>query len=232
MPWTSGAILAGAGAMPFDAAQVLRTLSNVGRRALGLPARIDTEDRRLLERTILPAYAARADIGRVLFVGCAAYTRDYRRIFERAEYWTIDPEPHRARYGGERHLVARLQDLDQFAPAASFDLIVCNGVLGWGLDTAVDAELAFARCHSSLRDGGELVLGWNDVPGRNRIKPDSVAALRRLERHVCPAVGAARMIVAGRHRHVFDFYRKREATGVRPRSASAAHEASTVGSLP
>lgn len=212
--------------MPFDSAQLLRTLTNAGRRAFGLPVRIDTEDRRLLERTILPAYAARADMQRVLFVGCAPYTASYRQIFRSARYWTIDPAPGRARYGGDRHIVAPLQQLDRHAPPASFDLIVCNGVLGWGLDDAADVERAFHCCENALRDGGELIIGWNDVPGRNRIRPETIAALRRFERQVCPAIGAVRIIVAGPHRHVFDFYRKPSRVAER---VTAVQEASSVG---
>jgi SAM-dependent methyltransferase len=218
--------------MHIDLDQLLRTLSNAGRRAVGLPVRIDTEDRRLLERTILPAYAARDDIRRVLFVGCAPYTRQYQQIFRSAEYWTIDPAPSRARYGGKPHIVAPLQSLDRHAPAGIFDLIVCNGVLGWGLNTVDDAERAFQCCEDGLRVGGELIVGWNDVPGRNDVRPEKIGALRNFERHPCAAVGAVRMIVAGRHRHVFDFYRRRSrpAIGARSRSAAEAQEAMAVAS--
>jgi SAM-dependent methyltransferase len=216
--------------MPFDAAQLLRTLSNAGRRAFGLAVRIDTEDRRVLERTILPAYAERNDVQRVLFVGCAPYTEPYRHIFRAVDYWTIDPVPSRARHGSEHHIVAPLQQLDRHVQHGSFDLIVCNGVLGWGLNQMADAERAFVCCETALRDGGELVIGWNDVPGRNRVRPETIAALRRFERQVCPAIGAVRMIVAGPHRHVFDFYRKRGGS----RSAAVgpvadAHEKISVG---
>ena len=194
--------------MPFDVDQLIRTLANAGRSALGMPARISTQDRRILEQTILPAYAARADIRRVLFVGCADYTQHYSRIFAKTDYWTIDPLRSRARYGSERHLVAPLQELDGYVPAGSFDLIVCNGVLGWGLNRLEDAEQAFACCLRTLCEGGELLVGWNDVGGRNRVRPENIAALRRFELYPCPALGAVRMIVAGANRHAYDFYRK------------------------
>ena len=162
----------------------------------------------MLEQVILPEYARRADVGRVLFVGCAAYTQAYQNLFAQREYWTIDPVPHRSRYGSQRHIVDRLENLGQYVTPGYFDLIVCNGVLGWGLNNANDADAAFAACHRQLRDGGELVLGWNDVAPRNRVVPSHLPALTRFEAHVFGPLQTARWRVAVGHRHVFDFYRK------------------------
>ncbi len=190
------------------------TLSAI-RRALGLSALRQTEDRRVLEQVILPAYACRVDIERVLFVGCAAYTQPYREFFSDREYWTIDPVPGRRRYGSERHIADRLEYLGNHVSDEYFDLIICNGVLGWGLNTAGDAEAAFAACHRHLRDGGELMLGWNDIAPRNQVSPDTVAALRHFERQVFDPLGADRLEVDVPHRHVFDFYRKRGSHSVK-----------------
>ena len=150
---------------------LLRTVVLAARRALGLPATLRTEDRRILEQVILPEYARRSDIGRVLFVGCASYTQRYGEIFGGREYWTIVPVARRRRYGSERHIVDRLQNLGNHVPAGYFDLVVCNGVLGWGLNAPEDANSALAACHTHLRAGGDLLLGWNDVAPRNRVLP-------------------------------------------------------------
>jgi hypothetical protein len=71
-----------------------------------------------------------------------------------------------------------------------------------------DAEDAFDACHDALRIEGELIVGWNDVAPRNRVRPESVFALARFERHCLPGLQHWRVNVAGPHRHVFDFYRK------------------------
>ena len=55
-----------------------------------------TLDRDTLEQVILPAYAARADIKTVLFVGCAWYTRHYEGMLPGRVYWTIDPDRGRS----------------------------------------------------------------------------------------------------------------------------------------
>ena len=177
-----------------------------------MSARRQTEDRRVLEQVILPAYAHRADIRRVLFVGCAAYTQPYANLFAHCEYWTIDPAAQRARYGSRHHIVDRLENLGRHVAADYFDLIVCNGVLGWGLDNVNAADAAFAACHQHLRCGGELVLGWNDVAPRNRVVPGDVRALERFEPHVFDPLQTAQLRVPVAHRHVFNFYRRADTT--------------------
>ena len=187
---------------------LLRSIWLAGRRVLGLSAHLHTADRQVLEQVILPAYAGRRDITRVLFVGCAPYTQHYGELFAGREYWTIDPVPRRRRHGGTRHIVDRLENLGSHAQPAYFDLIVCNGVLGWGLNALDTAEAAFATCHRHLREGGELVVGWNDVPPRNRVAPDDLPALQRFEPLVFAPVGTARLRVDAPQKHVFDFYRR------------------------
>lgn len=178
------------------------------RRALGLSVQLHTEDRRVLEQVILPAYAQRADISRILFVGCAAYTQRYGGLFGGREYWTIDPVAGRSRYGSRHHVVDQLQNLGRHARPDYFDLIVCNGVLGWGLNAPEDADTAFAACLRHLRAGGELMLGWNNIAPRNRVLPDDIPALRRFDRARFESAPTTRWAIDASNRHVFDFYRK------------------------
>ena len=178
------------------------------RRALGLSAQLHTEDRRVLEQVILPEYARRTDIARILFVGCAAYTQRYGALFGAREYWTIDPVARRSRYGSRHHIVDQLQNLNRHVQPSYFDLIICNGVLGWGLNAPADADSAFAACLTHLRAGGDLMLGWNNIAPRNRVLPDDVPALRRFERVTFGPVQTSRWVVDAANRHVFDFYQK------------------------
>ena len=185
-----------------------RSVIQAGRRALGLPSQRHTEDRRILEQLILPEFATRPEISRILFVGCAAYTQQYEQFFSGREYWTIDPVARRRRYGSSRHIVDTLQNLGHHVAPDYFDLIVCNGVLGWGLNTPEDADAALTTCHSHLRPGGELLVGWNDIPPRNRVAPDDIPALRRFEARPLGPLQQTRWRVNAANRHVFDFYRR------------------------
>lgn len=185
-----------------------RAVVLAGRRALGLPSQLITEDRRVLEQVILPEYAARPDVSRILFVGCASYTQQYSELFGQREYWTIDPVARRRRYGSTRHIVDTLQNLDRHVAPGYFDLIVCNGVLGWGLNAPADADAALAVCFTHLRAGGDLLLGWNNILPRNRVVPEDIPAVKRFHRVVFGPARTARLQIDAPNRHVFDFYRK------------------------
>ena len=187
---------------------VLRSVALLARRAVGLPAQLHTEDRRVLEQVILPEYARRPDIARILFVGCAAYTQRYGELFGDREYWTIDPVARRRRYGSVRHIVDSLQNLGHHVPPGHFDLVVCNGVLGWGLNAPEDADAALSACHAHLRAGGDLLLGWNNIAPRNRVLPEDIPALRRFDAACVGPRQVARWAIDAPNRHVFDFYRK------------------------
>ena len=187
---------------------ILRAVSLTCRRALGLPAQLDTADRRVLEQIILPAFAVRTTRQRLLFVGCAAYTQHYDALFAAHEYWTIDPVASRRRYGSRRHIIDGLHNLGSHAEPEFFDVIVCNGVLGWGLNLPEQVDAAFAACHRHLRAGGELVLGWNDVVPRNKVSPENVPALKLFRTRNFEPLETSRFAVPGSNRHVFDFFVK------------------------
>jgi hypothetical protein len=179
------------------------------RYALHLPTPMETEDRRVLEQVIFRYYATQPEFRRILFVGCQWYTRHYgASFFPGREWWTIEPDEQARKFGGERHIVAPLQDLESHTAADYFDLIFCNGVFGFGLDAPQDCERAFAACYSRLRAGGQMLLGWNDVPARTPISLDSIASLRQFERWTFPPLGTWRYTTDTTFRHTYDFYRK------------------------
>jgi hypothetical protein len=178
------------------------------RNAFGLPNPIRTPDRDTLEQVILPAYAERSDISTVLFVGCAWYTAHYERMLPGRAYWTIDPDPWKRRFGARRHIVAGLEGLAGHIAPGSLDLIVCNGVFGWGLDARADCERAFAGCFDALRPAGELVLGWNDVAEHRPLELASLTSLRRFRPLRFAALGAAQYLANAENGHVYNFYVK------------------------
>ena len=106
------------------------------RYLLGLPVPLPTEDRRILETAIYPYLGSLPGIASVLFVGCAWYTRQYGRTFFRSHnFWTIDCERAARKFAGKQHVVGSLGQLAEVFPEGYFDLIICNGVYGFGLDT-------------------------------------------------------------------------------------------------
>jgi len=118
--------------------------------------------RRWLVSEILPAYAALA--GRILWVGCRRYTREYGAILAQngGECWTIDIEIAHAKWGETgRHFTWDLVNIDKLVAAGSFDSVLCNGVFGFGVDTRPSQLAALQAMWTILKPGGRLLLGWN-----------------------------------------------------------------------
>jgi SAM-dependent methyltransferase len=185
-----------------------KTMLRRGWRRLALA----TEDRRVLEQVILPDVARRAEIQRILFVGVGWYTEAYERYFLRKRgYWTLDIDPAQALFGapGGRHFGDSATNVSSHFGEGSLDLIVCNGVFGWGLNERADVERAFDGFYRALRPGGIFLLGWNDIPVHTPFLPDETAALRRFEPYAFPALGTDRLCVANTdNRHTYHFYVK------------------------
>jgi hypothetical protein len=144
-------------------------------------------DRVYFRKTILPALAE-AQPRRILFVGVRGYTRSYAKAFRgrAVEFWTSDIDPAAARYGApNRHVTEDLRDLHAAFPPEFFDVIIVNGVLGWGVDTPEDIHRALVATEAVLAPRGLMLLGCNsdrtpdpdDLPGIDLFEPVSFATL-------------------------------------------------------
>lgn len=179
------------------------------RYVFNLPMRMETEDRRVLEQVIFPHFKNDPAIKSVLFVGVDWYTKHYdREFFPGVNYWTIDPVPAQAKFGSRNHVIAPMEDIDQHFPEAKFDLIICNGVYGYGLNTPEQCEHAFQACYSRLKEGGRLVIGWDDLPARRPVPFDSIGSLLQFERCAISPFLSWRKLTDTPYRHTYDFYRK------------------------
>jgi SAM-dependent methyltransferase len=170
--------------------------------------RLATADRVFLEDVVVPGFLATNEIRRVLDIGVAWYTRSYPRLFAGVDYWTVDVDPAKRRIAGKNHhTLSATQLTDAFAPD-TFDLIVCNGVIGWGLNDPSDVEKALDQCADVMRPGAWLVVGWNDVPG-HRVSGLDDLLTKRFRRQVFPPVSADHFIPETGYAHRFDFLTKR-----------------------
>jgi SAM-dependent methyltransferase len=199
---------------------ILFTVSPVARRLLPLPVLrflllrvlavnrpyeelFERPSRLCLEHEILPWLAAR--FSRILFVGTASYTYHYERLFKPGQYTTIDLHPRNTVWGSPDHIVAPIRDINRHRPKGSFDCIVLNGVLGFGIDTAEDMRAVLRELHDALRPGGFLLVGWNvgvleDPETLGIYEPHFVRNSEApwIERRLFPP-----------ETHVYDFYRRR-----------------------
>ena len=165
----------------------------------------DNSARNYMETCILPTVAASAGT-RVLFVGCRSYTFHYRQYFlhNNVDYWTSDIDPA-ARIWGERrkHLICDVRVLDRHAPARSFDLVMLNGVFGYGVDDSQSMNASIASIHRVLKPNGHLLIGWNS----DRVTdPEALPAISaHFDRRIAIALPTRKIFED--HTHVYDLFR-------------------------
>lgn len=127
------------------------------RRIRRLPSRI------FLETVVIPALA-KAGRRRMLFVGTRSYNHPvYERCTaEGISVWSIDMDAEAGVYGApDGHFVGNVCEVEKLAGGRTFDVIMFNGVLGWGLNNAPDALLAVKAMKHVVTPGGLLFVGWN-----------------------------------------------------------------------
>jgi uncharacterized protein (TIRG00374 family) len=181
--------------------------AHVVRHFFRLPDPLYTADRHVLEGVVFDYYIERPEVRSILFVGCDWYTRHYERAyFPSKNYWTIDPAPAARKFGARQHLTAALQDLGDHLPSGYFELIICNGVFGYGLDSREQCERAFEACYHALRAGGHLIVGWDDIPERTPVSLDEIKSLSRFARKAPSPLGTWRYTTDTPYRHTYDFY--------------------------
>lgn len=197
--------------------RVFRLFSAELKHVVGIDSYLANEDRHMLENVIFPYFVQEERYRNVLFVGCSWCTRAYNKRFASKNYWTIDHSPWKRRYGAKRHIAASLQDIGQYFPPGTLDLIICNGVYGWGLDRRADIEAAFTACREALREGGVIIIGWDDVERLNPCPLSTWECLRTLRPFIFPPLRTAEIVTATAHRHTYSFY-------CRPHAAKAADQ--------
>jgi SAM-dependent methyltransferase len=118
-------------------------------------------DRIWLDQKLYPILST-LDHGRILFVGCAFYTWKSLKLFNKGvDLITVDIDENNVIWGGEKHLVASILDIDKFVEPHSFDIVLLNGIFGHGVDTPEMQEQTYKALHNILKPGGLLQIGWN-----------------------------------------------------------------------
>lgn len=189
---------------------ILRGLKVVTYTMMGWEMPLPYHDRYILEQKIIPFFIAQKEFAKVLFVGCGSYTKHYEKWFSKKEYWTIDINPMKKFYGAKKHITGSMSDLNLYFQENDLDLILCNGVFGWGLNEKKDVEDAFLGCYQSLRQGGVLVVGWDDVPEKKPFPLETCESLNRFQSYFFPPLSTSqyRNVADKSEKHVFNFYVK------------------------
>ena len=178
-------------------------------RIWGFDLHLNRPDRRLLEDTIIPYFVEGREFQKILFVGCDWYTKPYKKYFKNKEYWTIDIDKDKRKYGTKNHIIDSIEKLSKYVNGNYFDVIFFTGVFGHGLNSREATEEAINQCFQCLRKGGVLVFGWNDIP---ELAPFPVIQecqnLKRFDSYFFAPLSSSKYVVPDELKHTFVFYKK------------------------
>jgi SAM-dependent methyltransferase len=195
---------------PFLVRQIQKLLFITATHRLhGFDLHLNLPDRRILESVIIPYFAKLDEFDKILFVGCDWYTKPYQKYFRKKDYWTIEIQPEKRKYGAKKHIVDAIENLSNYFVDGYFDLIIFTGVFGHGLNSRDATEEAFNQCFKCLRPGGVLVFGWNDIP---ELTPFPVTEechnFKKFSPYFFAPLSGSRYVVADQWKHTFIFCTK------------------------
>jgi SAM-dependent methyltransferase len=168
-----------------------------------------TPDRLILEEEIFPYFINRKEFQRVLFVGCEWYTKPYNKYFKNKEYWTIEIEPKRAKYGAKKHIIDSITNLSEHIQNNYFDAIIFNGIFYLGeVDKKDEVEKAVDQCYEALKSSGIFVVGWNDTEKIVPFPLTEIDSLSQFQPYIFPALGKQSYLTKANNRHTYSFYMK------------------------
>lgn len=177
------------------------------------------EDRRVLEQVIFPYFLQRPEFARVPFVGFGWYTKVYNKMFCGKDYWTLEVNPALRKYGARQHITDSVENVHLQFREGGLDLIICNGVFGWGLNARDEVDAAFAACFTYLRENGLLIVGWDDVPEHRPFPLEESLSLAAFSAYDFPPFNTSQYLTTDANRHTYNFYIKAGWPGVFPSSA-------------
>lgn len=160
--------------------------------------KIYSPDRYFLENVIFPYYIENSSIIKILFVGCESYTAWYTELFYGKEYWTIDIKEENRVFGAANHLVDSVQNITRYFSENYFDLIILNGVLGWGLQEKTEVNSTIEACYHCLNRNKKLIIGWNNLKKHEAsrfcpVNPDEIKTLEKFAKVVFEPINTWRL---------------------------------------
>jgi SAM-dependent methyltransferase len=122
----------------------------------------------------------------------------------------MDINPAQQRFGTRLHIVDSVTRVADHFESGAIDLIICNGVLGFGLNDLNEFDVAILGCFNCLRPGGVFILGWDDNANRRPFPLESSRSLALFDRFRFPPLETDHFLTANLGRHTYDFYQKQD----------------------
>jgi len=167
------------------------------------------DDRRILETVVIPYFLAIQDPQRILDVGRDDYDQFYNQFFEGRELWTMEVDPEREEFGAKNHITDSIAHIRQHFAPDFFDLVLMNGVFGWGLNENDEIEQALNGIYECLKPGGALVFGYNKTKELTPVPLADLKALKRFQPYYFPPL-KSQSFTCSTGEHTYNFYQKPE----------------------
>jgi hypothetical protein len=181
--------------------------------SLGISFRLNAPSRIFLERGVFGFInrlsAPASSRPKCLFIGLDKHNWHYPRLLK-VDFYSIDIQPERAVYGSPGlHTVGDAAELTSHYGPESFDVIIANGLIGFGVDTQSDVEWLLWQCHCVMKPKGLLVLGYNETAERAPFAIDLEKDRLFVEiTPDIPDVHGSRHRIDDAYHHVYVFARK------------------------
>ncbi len=113
-----------------------------------------------------------------------------------------------AQYGGDRHIIDSCEKIDQHFQPNTLDVVILNGVYGFGLNELPAIQNTLSQIHQTLAPSGLFIFGWNDLPTTAPYRIEELTGLNAFTPYVFPPLQSSVYESDPKNRHRFHFYRK------------------------
>ena len=165
--------------------------------------------RNYFEKQILPYFHASSHFEKILIVGIANYTQHYTKYFKNKKLIrTIDLDKSQLKFAKKKiHIHDSVENVKKYFDDESLDLVLMNGVYGWGLNDKNGLVNSLIGINNILKKDGWLVFGYNQVKKRDPLlveNSDYFSGFNQMEFR-----GKHRIFLKNNpQKHVFKFYNK------------------------
>jgi SAM-dependent methyltransferase len=168
-------------------------------------------DRDFLENRIFAFLVDDATVKTVLFAGVELYTWHYAKYLKGKQFCTIDIDSNKAPFGSkDGHTVGSVTQLSTFYDRDYFDVVILNGLIGYGLNSKQDVDRALAESFAILRPGGLMIIGWNNTPEHLDFVLEGLEAYQLYDKYIPERLSLTsnRIEANASNKHTFDFLTK------------------------
>ncbi|GEM_PF-975569 len=182
---------------------------------MGLEFPLKSANRIFLESSIFQyinqAYGGKQPRNNGLFIGCDKRSWHYPKVLD-LELHTIDIEKKKALYGNyKHHIVGSATELERYYDPESFEVIIGNGLIGFGMNAPEQCEQFLKGVALLLKSEGLFVIGFNDGPEFVSFKVKAATNYQLFEEFVPENFGLTKSTYQFGD-HTFVFLKKRMAT--------------------